>query len=174
MSEDWKAGIVVLKDTALYEPGIERLGPPPGNAEILIRGGAGWALGLPRTRETISPQVIRLTIRPSFDEVALALAREMAWRWYYGYENRDGNVVKPGEKEFPQMARNFVKYADAERGFVEQFLQLYPGVPARRVAPRAPIEQVLELAPARSPTAACACIEGISCCAGVCQSCQEG
>ena len=43
-------GIITLKDTALDQPGIVRLGPPPGNAGILIRGGAGWVFDRPKSR----------------------------------------------------------------------------------------------------------------------------
>lgn len=76
-------GIIVLKDTALDQPEIVRLEPLPGNAGILIRGGAGWVFDRVRTRPVVDPRIARQAETPTRDEVALALTRELAYRWFY-------------------------------------------------------------------------------------------
>ena len=79
-TQDEKLVGIVPLEPDWSQPGIERLGPPPGNAEILIRGGAGWVFGIPAREETPHPRIERLGKTPSQDEVAFALACEMAWR----------------------------------------------------------------------------------------------
>lgn len=52
-------GIVPLEpDWSQYA--LERLGPPPGNAEILIRGGAGWVFGIAPREEILDPRITEL------------------------------------------------------------------------------------------------------------------
>ena len=160
-------GIVPLEPD-WSQPGIERLGPPPGNAEILIRGGAGWVFGIPAREETPHPNIERLEKAPSRDDVALALAREMAWRWYYG---RPPFVWRPSLKEpgVSKPARDFHRYAPLEGRFIEQARSLIPGM----FHP--------DLGTAAMPDAGsdfekvCSCLPGQPCCSDNrrCLTCQE-
>jgi hypothetical protein len=125
-------GIIALKDTALDQPGIVRLGPPPGNAGILIRGGAGWVFDRPKSREIRDPRITPQDFKPTYDEVAFALAREMAYRWYYGREQNALNIIQAGKpKGVPNLTRKLLHYAEAEAGFVPQFSNLRPGMVLR-------------------------------------------
>ena len=100
---EWTPGIVVLKDVALYEPGIERLGPPPGNAGVLIRGGAGWVFGV--EEKPLARGIVKLDAPPPENAAVDALAREVAW--LYGrdfvaphvYSTRLGNAIQRGYAE---------------------------------------------------------------------------
>lgn len=165
---DWKedpnfVGIVPL-EANLNQKAIERLGPPPGNAEILIRGGAGWVFGIEPQRTIEHPGIVRLRDDPpSAGEVSLALAREMAWRWSQkrppfatgtGYAPQ-----KPGKDTM-----NGSLYARIEQGFVDQVLGLTPKV--------LPIE--IGTVPISDAKVTCACVQGTRCCTGICQTCQEG
>jgi hypothetical protein len=166
MSEDWKPGIVVLKDTALYEPRIERLGPPPGNAEILIRGGAGWVFGI--EERVIDPRIVRRQDQPTLDDVVIAVAREMAWRWFNG---KAPFVKSAGtEQGVSRMARKFHRYADLEKGFVEQALNLIPKMSSRS-GPG--LSELVDTTGAVANSGACACLDGTTCCATGCLNCQE-
>jgi len=154
-------GIIALKDTALDQPGIVRLGPPPGNAGVLIRGGAGWVLDRPTRKPAVDPRITRQDEPPTYDEIALALTRELAYRWFYGRERGSQNVIRPGERGFSKMARKLFHYADAERGFVES---------ARSLRGATLPDLILH----HTSGVDCQCIEGTRCCTGTCQSCQEG
>jgi hypothetical protein len=161
----WKPGIVKLKDTALSQARIERLGPPPGNAEVLIRGGAGWVFGVAPREEPSFPLVATGEEVPTQDEVMVALAREMAWRWYSG---RAPFVSAPNRKEpgVSRKAEHFVRYTDAEHGFLTQAMGLVP----KRTTVTVDAGALL----AQTTKTDCVCIQGTTCCAGVCQSCKEG
>lgn len=39
---------------------IERRGPPPGNAETLIRGGASWVFGITPREELVQEAIVRV------------------------------------------------------------------------------------------------------------------
>lgn len=162
-------GIIALKDTALDQPGIVRLGPPPGNAGILIRGGAGWVFDRPKSREIRDPRIIPQDFKPTYDEVAFALAREMAWRWLCGRERNTLNVVKGDRRGISKMTRKLVPYTTLEKGFVEQFVGSYPGMPSR-------FHKITETASTGIGVTGndCQCIANMRCCAGNCRSCQEG
>lgn len=161
-------GIVPLEPD-WSQPGIERLGPPPGNAEILIRGGAGWVFGIPAREETPHPRIERLGKSPSRGEVVTALAREMAWRWYY-VRSSTGHADLGAVSKAPKTSVLRVRYADVEDAFVRQIRGFIGGGPSmdwlRAVGFDLPSET--------SGGADCQCIPGISCCAGTCASCEEG
>ena len=163
---EWTPGIVVLKDVALYEPGIERLGPPPGNAGVLIRGGAAWVFGV--EEKPLARGIVKLDAPPPENEVADALAREMAWRWFYGH----GPFVKsPGAaRGVSTMAKKFHRYAEIEVGFVEHALRLIPGMPSLRETP----EVLLDTSLVVELPHACACLVGGRCCTDNCLRCGEG
>jgi hypothetical protein len=145
---------------------IERRGPPPGNAETLIRGGAGWVFGITPREELVQEAIVREKREaPSVGDVSIALAREMAWRWFNG-RPPFVSAARSKEQGVTKMARNFVRYAEAEEGFLTQALGLIP----KHVSTDFGAGVVAE----PSTTATCACIKGTSCCAGTCQSCQEG
>lgn len=165
---DWKedpnfVGIVPL-EANLTQKAIERLGPPPGNAEILIRGGAGWVFGIEPQRTIEQPGILHLKgDLPRVAEVSLALAREMAWRWISGrppFVAGTGYVPQKPAKG----ALNVNLYARTEPGFVDQVLGLTPRF--------LPVE--IGTVPISDAKVTCVCTQGTRCCAGICQTCQAG
>lgn len=168
----WKPGIVTWKDTALFEARIRRLGPPPGNAEVLIRGGAGWVLGVAPRKESLDSRIIKKNITPPSGEVSLAVAREMAWRWFYGHEPFTRSTVD--KQRGSSMKERFPpRYEDAEEGFVTQMLNLPRGMSFTiplELSYAAPIQ-----ADVKSAEFVCECLSGGTCCIkGNCQGCEEG
>jgi hypothetical protein len=157
-------GIIALKDTALDQPGIVRLGPPPGNAGILIRGGAGWVFDRAQTKPVVDPRITQKETRPREEEVSLALAREMAYRWFYGRNQNTLNSIKSGKNASAASAQRLTTYTTLEGGFVRQFLNLRPGfageIPERRI--------FLE---SKGPL--CQCDPTSACCGGACRFCEE-
>ena len=165
---EWTPGIVVLKDVALYEPGIERLGPPPGNAGVLIRGGQGWIFD--HSAQIPAQGIVRLDEAPTPGEVRVALAREMAWRWHSG--RLPGKRVE-NEKPAVRNKGVIVRYADIEANFVDQFLSLSTeGFGASWLGE--PATDGGMMAPRFAGTSTCSCIAGTSCCASGCAACSEG
>jgi len=163
---EWTPGIVVLKDVALYEPGIERLGPPPGNAGVLIRGGAGWVFEV--EPKPLARGIVQLDEPPPESAVTDALAREMAWRWFYGRLGYMEKVLSSKNSTLRQHGPR-CKYADAESGFYERFLGLSAGtaIPRWRTLSASAV-------PPPATANVCACLRGTSCCAGGCVACTEG
>jgi hypothetical protein len=159
---EWTPGIVVLKDVALYEPGIERLGPPPGNAGVLIRGGAGWVFEV--EPKPLARGIVQLDEPPPESAVTDALAREMAWRWFNG---RPPFVHATGSKEqgVTKMARNFVRYAEAEEGFLGQALYAIPKVVAKKFSG--------DVVPPVDSKVHGACTKESKCCSEGCLACLE-
>lgn len=161
-------GIAALK-LDWSQPGIERCGPPPGNTGILKRGEADWVFGHTTKKEIYDPRILRQEKKPTYDEMALALAREMAWRWFYGRQHHRGNEIKPGKQGILKNLQNSLKYADAERGFIEQFRNLYPGTPSMVIS-----ETVQGAVSAKARRHDCQCVESTHGGAGVCCFCTEG
>ena len=145
---------------------IERRGPPPGNAETLIRGGAGWVFGITPREELVQEAIVREKREsPSVGDVSVALAREMAWRWFNGRPPFVG-ATRSKEQGVTKMARSLIRYTDAETGFLSQAFGLVPKMVPMAVTTEsvAPVKSSLD----------CVCVDGTSCCADICQSCQEG
>ena len=161
-------GVVPL-ETNESQYALERLGPPPGNAELLIRGGAGWVFGIAPREEILDPRITELGKAPHPDEVALALAREMAWRWFHGHEpfRAQGAKDPHASAKNGQLPR---RYVDVEKGFVTQMLGLSRGLSF--VTP-IDITQVGEVAALFSPICACS-KTGVCCTEYPCQPCEEG
>jgi hypothetical protein len=163
---EWAPGIVVLKDVALYEPGIERLGPPPGNAGVLIRGGAGWVFGV--EAQPLARGIVKLDEPPPESAVTDALAREMAWRWFEGAYGSVEKALSSKNSTLRQHGPRF-KYAEVESDFYERFLGLSAGtaIPRWRTLPESAV-------PPPERANVCACLRGTSCCASGCIACTEG
>lgn len=156
-------GIVNL-DPAEERPGVVRLGPPPGNADILLNAGMGWLFGVRNHDPVPSSRLTRLDRPPDSNEVSVAFAREMAWRWFQG---RDPFVTLPShrEKGVPQTFRGQVPYADLERGFVSQAMGLIP-----KMAP----PDFTSVPVIRSEAGnLCACVKGSTGCASNGSACKE-
>lgn len=146
-------------DTACPRKGILRLGPPPKNRQILVQGGLGWFLG---KKERPRPEgIIKTNSRSSPDEVAVAFAREMAWRWVTGRYLLTGQVRRKVLGRTPH-------YAQMESSFVSQALR-FPG----RIALEISEESAASEREFSSETR-CVCGTESACCAGGCVACQEG
>lgn len=160
------SGITVLP-LDISQEAITRLGPPPGNAETLIRGGAGWIFGITSREDREQPGLTRWIVgSPSPDEVSRAFVRELAWRWVHQRPPFLG--APPTQKsDAMEVSPGHTRYVDAERGFVTQALGLTP----KRFVP-SPDERE---SPPQQPklTSECACLDGLKCCAGSCLKCQE-
>lgn len=151
-------GIQVLRPPLRDPQGIERLGPPPDNTWILIQGGAGWVFGITESEETQDPRIVPER-RPTPEEVALAFAREMAWRWFRGRDMLTGKELDALKKRGPRRSR--VPYADIERSFVEQAFNLPHRMPtAERRSPE-PKRERKASEPRKTP---CDCMKNGFCC----------
>ena len=156
---------IVPREPNWAQRAIERRGPPPGNAETLIRGGAGWVFGLVPREEPVQAAIVREKREaPKSGDVSLALAREMAWRWFNG---RPPFVHVTGSKEpgVTKMARNFVRYAEAEAGFLGQALHAIPKVVAKKFSG--------DVVPPVDSKVHGACTIESKCCSEGCLACQE-
>jgi hypothetical protein len=161
-------GVVPL-ETNESQYALERLGPPPGNAELLIRGGAGWVFGIAPREESLDPRITELGKAPHPDEVALALAREMAWRWFHGHEpfRAQGSAQRKTDAKKGVFPR---RYMDAEKGFVAQMLGLPRGVSF--ISSTSGVSYSGEIMKEFSPTCKCA-QEGTKCVSPPGQKCAE-
>jgi hypothetical protein len=167
---DWKedpnfVGIVPL-EANLNQKAIERLGPPPGNAEILIRGGAGWVFGIELQEAKPHPAIEVLNSpRPSEEAVSVALVRELAWRWFHS-RPPFSSIRKEEPGTLSKLAWKGARYAEVEQGFTTQALGLVPKRTALGFEPKA-------AAPATEDACTCACPKLGARCVASCQKCAE-
>ena len=143
-------------DPAVEQPGIERLGPPPGNQGILVRGGLGWLFGFPVQPEVSDPRIIREP-PPDFDTLAAAMAREMARRWSYSC-GLDGRRVLKAEAEGSVTTKVTGAYAEIESSFVTQMVAGFPSMTVHGGVTSA----------AQTTTGTCSCGNGGTCGSSVC------
>lgn len=167
----WKPGIVKLKDTALSERRIERLGPPPGNAEVLIRGGAGWVFGIPVKQVPVDPRITRLQPTEPFDEVMHALWRELAYQWRFRRGRFSTSSLSTKSRASHESTLPARSYTRIEQGFLQQAAVAWPGMSVAQ-------SSLNEVTVPSHPTTGASCFDprtGGSCAAGTtCRACQEG
>ena len=121
-------GIVKL-DPAEERPGIERLGPPPGNTDTLVRAGMGWVVGIANVAsEFIDPRITLLQLPPMENEALLALRRELAFQWLHqtGLFAQRTDSQKP--PIVPHRKKFSIPYIKVEQMFVANAASLWPGL----------------------------------------------
>jgi hypothetical protein len=156
--------IIPLRETVFLETKIVRLGPPPDNAGILIRGGMAWVLGILTKPLPTDPRIVRLQEPETMDQVMVAMWREFAYQWVH-YRG----VFAPSSKmESAKPANPRLDYAKAEQLFVARASSLWPGYTPDRslkafavneLGPLRNLSEKTSLAHANS----CSCVDAKTC-----------
>lgn len=125
--------------------------------------------GIAPREESLDPRITELGKAPHPDEVALALAREMAWRWFYGHEPFSSKL---SDKQKNNVKKRMVprRYMDAEKGFVAQMLGLPRGMSF--ISSTSGVSYSGEIMKEFSPTCKCT-QEGTKCVSLPGQKCAE-